>query len=69
MVRVTSESSPRELFIVHNSIFCWTGLRYLEEWTDIAKSFDIATGYFDSGSLLALDGRWQPLSPGAARHP
>lgn len=49
------------LFIVDNSEEGWTGLRYLEEWTDIASSFDIATGYFDIGSLLALDGKWQQL--------
>jgi hypothetical protein len=51
----------RDLFIVDNSISGWTGLRYLEEWTSIAKSFDIATGYFEIGSLLALDGKWQGL--------
>ena len=50
-----------DLFIVDNSISGWTGLRYLQEWTDIARSFDIATGYFEIGSLLALDGRWQEL--------
>lgn len=51
----------RELFIVDNSVSGWTGLRYLEEWTGIAKSFDIATGYFEIGALLALDGKWQNL--------
>ncbi len=49
------------LFIVDNSISGWTGLRYLEEWCEIAKSFDIATGFFEIGSLLALDGKWQTL--------
>ena len=49
------------LFIVDNSISGWTGLRYLEEWCEIAKSFDIATGFFEIGSLLALDGKWQSL--------
>jgi superfamily II DNA/RNA helicase len=56
-----SESRGRDLFIVDNSISGWTGLRYLEEWTGIAKAFDIATGYFEIGSLLALDGNWQGL--------
>lgn len=28
---------------------------------EIATSFDIATGYFDIGALLALDGQWQKL--------
>ena len=35
-----------DLFIVDNSDPGWTGLRYLEEWCELAKSFDIATGYF-----------------------
>lgn len=50
-----------DLFIVDNTISGWTGLRYLEEWCTIAKGFDIATGYFEVGSLLALDGKWQGL--------
>jgi phosphatidylserine/phosphatidylglycerophosphate/cardiolipin synthase-like enzyme len=49
------------LFIVDNSVSGWTGLRYLEEWTGIAKAFDIATGTFEIGALLALDGKWQQL--------
>ncbi len=58
---MTVESKGRDLFIVDNSVSGWTGLRYLEEWTGIAKAFDIATGYFEIGALLALDGKWQPL--------
>ncbi|MEZ4379520.1 MAG: helicase-related protein [Gemmatimonadales bacterium] len=50
-----------ELFVVDNSAEGWTGLRYLEEWADLAKAFDIATGYFEIGGLLALDGKWQTL--------
>ncbi|MDQ3379645.1 MAG: phospholipase D-like domain-containing protein [Actinomycetota bacterium] len=50
-----------ELFIVDNSDSGWTGLRYLKDWTEIAKSFDIATGFFEIGSLLGLDGSWQQL--------
>ena len=42
---MTAESKGRDLFIVDNSISGWTGLKYLEEWTDITKSFDIATGF------------------------
>ncbi|MGA2864737.1 MAG: helicase-related protein [Verrucomicrobiota bacterium] len=55
--------SPKggELFIVDNSETDWKGLRYLQDWTEIASSFDIATGFFEIGSLLALDGRWQKL--------
>jgi len=50
------ESKGRDLFIVDNSVSGWTGVRYLEEWSGIAKSFDIATGFFEIGALLALDG-------------
>lgn len=50
-----------ELFIVDNSVSGWTGSRYLHDWTDIAKSFDVATGFFEIGSLLELDGKWQQL--------
>ena len=58
---MTVDSKGRELFIVDNSVSGWTGLRYLEEWSGIAKSFDIATGYFEIGALLTLDGKWQGL--------
>ena len=37
------------------------GSGYLEEWSGIAKAFAIATGYFEIGALLALDGNWQGL--------
>lgn len=33
----------------------------MHDWADIATSFDIATGYFEIGALLALDGQWQKL--------
>ena len=55
------DSKGRDLFIVDNSVSGWTGLRYLEEWTTIARAFDIATGYFEIGALLALEGKWQSL--------
>src|ERR1035437_9909277 len=55
------EKSGHELFIVDNSVSGWSCLRYLQEWAGIAKSFDIATGYFEIGALLALDGKWQQL--------
>src|SRR5213079_870905 len=47
--------------IVDNSDTEWKGLKYLQDWTDIASAFDIASGFFEIGSLLALDGRWQAL--------
>jgi hypothetical protein len=56
------EKSRRpDLFIVDNSVSGWTGLRYLEESTRAAKRFDIATGHFEIGALLALDGKTQRL--------
>src|SRR5262245_3176052 len=58
---MSTDSRGRDLFIVDNSASGWTGLRYLEEWCSIAKAFDIATGYFEIGALLALAGKWQAL--------
>jgi phosphatidylserine/phosphatidylglycerophosphate/cardiolipin synthase-like enzyme len=55
------KSRGRDLFIIDNSASGWTALRYLEEWTGLAKGFDIATGHFEVGALLALDGKWQRL--------
>ncbi len=40
-----------DLFIVDNSISDWTGLEYLKQWTEIARSFDIATGRAHGPSL------------------
>ena len=57
----SSDRGGGELFIVDNSVTGWTGARYLQDWTGIAKSFDIATGFFEIGALLELDGRWQKL--------
>ena len=56
-----SESGGGDLFIVDNSVSGWTGLEYLRQWSDLARSFDIATGFFEIGALLALDGKWQQL--------
>src|SRR5664279_4421627 len=50
-----------DLFIVDNSDQDWKVRRYLHDWTELAHSFDIATGYFEIGALLALDGQWQKL--------
>jgi hypothetical protein len=51
-----------ELFIVDNSDSDWKVREYLHEWADVADRFDIATGYFEIGALLALDGQWQKLA-------
>lgn len=58
---MSAVSRGGELFIVDNSDSDWKGLRYLQDWTEIASAFDIATGFFEIGSLLALDGKWQKL--------
>ncbi|MCY4423572.1 MAG: helicase-related protein [Acidimicrobiaceae bacterium] len=56
-----SEAGGGDLFIVDNSVSGWTGLEYLRQWSDLARSIDIATGFFEIGALLALDGKWQQL--------
>ena len=56
-----SNKTGNDLFIVDNSDEDWKVLNYLTEWADISSRFDIATGYFEIGSLLALDGKWQQL--------
>jgi len=53
-----------ELFIVDNSDENWKVLRYLHDWCQISKAIDIATGYFEIGSLIALDGEWQQCANG-----
>ena len=60
MPKRTSEGGG-ELFIVDNSHEDWNVLRYLQQWSEFADRLDIATGYFEIGSLLALDGAWQKV--------
>jgi len=50
-----------ELFIVDNSDEDWKVQRYLHDWCQISKSIDIATGYFEIGSLLTLKDEWQKV--------
>ena len=61
--KLSSEKKPRstDLFIVDNSDEEWKAARYLHDWCDLARAFDIATGYFEIGALLKLDGQWQKL--------
>ena len=58
-------SKPRltggDLFIVDNSDSEWKVAHYLIEWCDSARALDIATGYFEIGALLSIDGQWQKL--------
>jgi superfamily II DNA or RNA helicase len=55
------KKSGGELFIVDNADDQWKVQRYLHDWCEIARAFDIATGYFEIGALLALDGQWQKV--------
>jgi len=59
--KATNQRQGGDLFIVDNSDAEWKVKNYLREWTDIAHTFDIATGYFEIGALLALEGEWQKL--------
>lgn len=47
------------LFIVDNGVSGRTGLDYLREWSELASSIDVASGFFEIGALLDLDGSWQ----------
>ena len=49
------------LFVVDNSEGGRSGLEYLREWCELAKSMDIASGFFEIGALLDLEGDWQKL--------
>ena len=55
------QKTGNDLFLVDNSDEEWKVLNYLAEWSEISHKFDIATGYFEIGALLALDGKWQKL--------
>jgi superfamily II DNA or RNA helicase len=55
------QKSGSEHFIIDNSDEQWKAARYLAEWCDVARALDVATGYFEIGALLALDGQWQKL--------
>jgi hypothetical protein len=58
---VKANKSGGDIFIVDNSDSDWKVAQYLRDWTELAHQFNIATGYFEIGSLLALDGQWQRL--------
>ena len=56
-----TSSTGSELFIVDNSNPDWTVRRYLNDWCQISRQFDIATGYFEIGAFLCLNQEWQKL--------
>ena len=49
------------LFIVDNSDSDWKVRRYLNDWCHLSRAIDVATGFFEIGGLLALDGTWQTV--------
>ena len=49
------------LFIVDNAEDGRSGIDYLRQWCELSSAIDIATGYFEIGSLLGLDGEWQKV--------
>lgn len=53
---IKTSPTGSEPFIVHNSDDGWRVRKYLHDCCDLSKAIDIATGYFEIGSLLALDG-------------
>lgn len=63
-LKMTTDGKSRDggdVFIVDNSDDEWKVRDYLRGWTNISRSIDVATGYFEIGALLALDGQWQKL--------
>jgi hypothetical protein len=42
-----TQHSGSDLFIVDNTDQDWKVLRYLQDWCELSKSVDIATGYFE----------------------
>ena len=56
-----TSTTGSELFIVDNSDQEWKVIRYLHDWCQLSKAIDIATGYFEIGSLLALKEEWQKV--------
>jgi hypothetical protein len=60
-IRMIMAQSASEVFIVDNSNSEWKVWSYLSEWCDLSIAIDIATGYFEIGSLLCLQGKWQSV--------
>ncbi len=48
-------------FIVDNTNDDWKALEYLRAWAELSESIDIATGHFEIGAFLSLDGEWQKV--------
>src|SRR5437763_13783577 len=52
-------ASGSELFILDNRDAHWKVRQYLHDWCQLSQGIDVATGYFEIGSLLALEGEGQ----------
>jgi hypothetical protein len=50
-----------DLLIVDNEDKDWRVAEYLNEWCEISSAIDIATGHFEIGGLLELQGKWQSV--------
>lgn len=56
-----TSTTGSDLFIVDNSHDDWKVARYLHDWCQISGAIDIATAYFEIGSLLTLKDEWQKV--------
>jgi hypothetical protein len=63
---MNAEAKGLDLFIVDNCVSGSKALRYFEDWSGIAKTFNIATGYFEIGALPALEAEWPTAAPAGA---
>lgn len=61
-------TTASDFFIVDNSDEHWKALEYLRQWCQLSAAVDIATGYFEVGAFLALDGEWQKVDNDADSH-
>ena len=60
-MRKQAPGKEEQAFIIDNSQEEAKALNHLRAWLQNAQYLDIATGYFEIGALLALDGYWQKL--------
>jgi hypothetical protein len=59
--RSQPEQRGGDLFIVDNGDSSWKVSSYLADWCELSTAIDIATGYFEIGSLLGLAEKWQSV--------
>ena len=58
---MAEQRTGADLLIVDNSDERWKVSAYLREWCEISKRFDIATGHFEIGGMLALGDAWEKV--------